>query len=146
CAAGSGAAWAGTICRRAGAIRAAGTGVRAVTMERNRDMRRGHWPVFAPGPLLHVILESLVEAAETPSAIDQLLLSAGPGRVRGGIDIEGELSARLPPRGAGLVARAVVQGDGDEVIIGVDALFHGGNPGNSRKRALIEEPSRAGKP
>src|SRR5690242_1281828 len=68
---------------------------------------------------LHVILKALVEAGEPPAAIHQLLLAARPGWMGGGVDVERELAVGLPPGGAGPVGRAVVQGDGDEVIIGV---------------------------
>src|SRR5215469_15083137 len=69
--------------------------------------------------------ELLVEAGQTAAAVHQLLLAAGPGRVGGRIDVEGQLLAGLAPGRAGLVGCAVVQTDVHEVIVGMDALFHG---------------------
>src|SRR5690349_23863941 len=74
---------------------------------------------------LHEACELLVEAREAAAAIHQLLLTAGPGGMRCRIDVERELLAGRAPGRAGLVGRAVVETDFDEMIVGVDALFHG---------------------
>src|SRR5579871_4730179 len=44
--------------------------------------------------------------------------------MRGRIDIERQLLARLAPGRARAIGRAVVQDDIDEVVIGMNALFH----------------------
>src|SRR6202000_1537913 len=74
---------------------------------------------------LHEARELLVEARETAAAVHQLLLAAAPCGVSCEVDVEGQLLAGLAPGSAGLVGRAVVQTDVDEVIVGMDALFHG---------------------
>src|SRR5215831_4525621 len=73
----------------------------------------------------HKASELLVEARQTPAAVHQLLLAAGPGRVRGGVDVERHLLSRRAIGGARPVGGAVVQLNFDKVIVGVNALFHG---------------------
>src|SRR5512135_1725662 len=87
--------------------------------------------------LLAEIAEALVEAGELPARVQQLLLAAGPGRVRLRVDVEAQRIARLPVGGAGLVAGAVGHHHGDLVVIGVDAFLHG--PGPSPKERLYSE-------
>src|SRR6202007_3328256 len=66
----------------------------------------------------------LLEAREASAAVDQLLLAAGPGRMRFRVDIEMHRVARLAPRGAGLELGAVGHHHLDGVILGVDLGFH----------------------
>src|SRR3546814_20842010 len=53
-----------------------------------------------------------------------LFRSAGPGRMRGGINIQCHRVAFLAPGGASLERRAIGHLDRDEVIIGMRVLFH----------------------
>src|SRR6185312_778895 len=89
---------------------------------------------------LHKPGELLVEARQAAAAVHQLLLAAGPGRMRGGVDVQRDLLARRAIGGARLVGRAVVQRDLDEVIIRVDTLFHDAEP--FRSRAPISDGPR----
>src|SRR3546814_1040114 len=52
------------------------------------------------------------------------LIAAGPGRMRGGINIQCHRVAFLAPGGASLERRAIGHLDRDEVIIGMRVLFH----------------------
>lgn len=75
--------------------------------------------------ILHITFKTLLEAAQAATAVNQVLLATGPGRVRRRVDVQGQLLAGFAPCRAGFVARAVVQHDSYEMIFGVDALFHG---------------------
>src|SRR3546814_9713253 len=55
---------------------------------------------------------------------DLTLIAAGPGRMRGGINIQCHRVAFLAPGGASLERRAIGHLDRDEVIIGMRVLFH----------------------
>src|SRR3569832_2900006 len=91
--------------------------------------------------------ELLVEARQAAAAVHQLLLTAGPGRVGGRVDVQRELLAGVAPGRAGLVGLANVQADLDKVVVGVDALFHGESPLiPSRKPGLIGKASLESNP
>ena len=96
-------------------------------VETKKAARRTAFFVFDVKPDQHFTKpgELLVEAGQPAAAVHQLLLAAGPGRVGGGVDVERDLLARLAIGGAGLIGRAVVQLNVDEMIGGMDALFHG---------------------
>src|SRR5690242_672272 len=81
--------------------------------------------------------EALVEAGELAAGVEQLLLAAGPGRVRLTVDLEAQRVAGLPIGGPGLVAGAVRHLHGDLVVVGMDAFLH--EPGPSRKERLYIE-------
>ncbi len=74
---------------------------------------------------LHEILELLVEAGEPAAAVDQVLLAARPCGMGGRIDVECQLRIRLAPGRPNPIARAVVKDDIHEMIVGMDAFFHG---------------------
>src|SRR6266446_10366017 len=67
----------------------------------------------------------LLEPRQPPAAVEKLLLAAGPGRVRLGIDIEAQRVAFLAPGGAGGEFGAVGHHHLDGVIVGMGAGFHG---------------------
>src|SRR6266498_2754745 len=69
--------------------------------------------------LLPQAAELLLEAREAPAAIHQVLLAAGPGRMRLRVDVEAQRVARLAPGGAGGEFGAVGHDDLDGVIVGV---------------------------
>jgi len=68
--------------------------------------------------------EALVEPGQAAATINQVLLPASPRRMRARIDIKRQFGARLTPRRARTIARAIVQNHVDEVIVGMNALFH----------------------
>ena len=74
---------------------------------------------------LDVTGKALVEARQAAATVDQLLLAAGPGRMGGGIDVEGEFVALRTPGRTGLLGRAVIERHFDKVVAGVNTLFHG---------------------
>src|SRR5262245_26297405 len=63
--------------------------------------------------------ELLLEAGQTAAAIEQLLLAAGPGRMRLGVDIEVQHIALFAPGGARGELGAVGHFDRDGVIVGM---------------------------
>src|SRR5580692_12653808 len=69
-------------------------------------------------------LKSLVEAGQLSTAVDQPLLSAGPGRMRFRVDVEAQCVSRLAVGRARLVRGAVRHYDGNFVIFGVNCFFH----------------------
>src|SRR5882757_1591730 len=69
-------------------------------------------------------LEALVEAGQLSTAVDQPLLSAGPGGMRFRVDVEPQCVSRLPVGRARLVRAAVRHHDGYFVILGVNSIFH----------------------
>ena len=74
---------------------------------------------------LEEAFEFLVEARQAAAAIQQLLLAAGPGRVRLRIDIEVQRIAGLAPGRPRGEFGAVGHEDFDGVVVGVDIGFHG---------------------
>src|SRR5258708_37891312 len=84
-------------------------------------------------------LEALVEAREL-AAVDQPLLTAGPGGMRLRIDVGRERVAGLAVGRSSLVGGAVGHHDGDLVIIRMDAVFHRHAP---RKGGFIAERGRS---
>jgi len=70
--------------------------------------------------------ELLVEARQTAAAVEQVLLAAGPGRVRFRVDIEMQRIARLAPGGPGGEFGAVGHDHFDGVVVGMGVGFHGG--------------------
>ena len=71
-------------------------------------------------------LELLLEARQAAAAIDQMLAAAGPGRMRLGVDVEGERVALLAVGRVGLKLSPVGHQDLDHVIVGMEIvlLFH----------------------
>src|SRR5262249_21324230 len=74
---------------------------------------------------LHEILELLVESRQAAATVDEVLLPARPGGMRGRIDVERQLGIGLAKGGARPVGRAIVQHNVDEMIVRMDALLHG---------------------
>src|SRR6266478_2238862 len=72
--------------------------------------------------------EPLVEAGQASAPVEQVLLTAGPGRMGGRIDVKRQLAVGFAPGCAGPIGGAVVQHHIDEMIIGMDALFHRKRP------------------
>ena len=87
----------------------------------NQSVGRRRVGVF-PG---HKTIEPLLESRQTSTPVDEVLSSAGPRRMRGWVDFEGELGARLPEGRARLESRAVIHNDGNLMVIGMDVFFHG---------------------
>jgi len=86
------------------------------------------------GLLLDEAAELVVEARNAAAAVHQLGVAAGPRRMGARVDVQRQ-GRRLPCVGrAGLVARTVGQGDGDEVVVGVGVGLHGDDP--VQKRAV----------
>src|SRR5690242_20160967 len=81
-------------------------------------------PDVTLGLFLAEATELLLEARQAPAAVDQVLLAAGPGRVRLRIDVEVQRVARLAPGGTGGELGAVGHDDLDGVIVRVDFGFH----------------------
>src|SRR5208282_4334459 len=69
-------------------------------------------------------LKALVETGQLSTAVDQPLLSAGPGRMRFRVDVEPQSISRLAVSRARLVRAAVRHHDGYLVIFGVNSFFH----------------------
>src|SRR5882762_8185374 len=70
----------------------------------------------------------LLEPRQPPAAVEKLLLAAGPGRVRLGIDIEAQRVAFLAPGGAGGEFRTVSHHHLNGVIVRMQVRFHGAHP------------------
>src|ERR1700690_1466128 len=68
--------------------------------------------------------ELLLEARQAAAAVDQVLLAAGPGRVRLRVDVEMHDIALLAPGGAGGEFAAVGHHNLDGVVAGMDILLH----------------------
>src|ERR1044071_1315021 len=68
--------------------------------------------------------ELLLEARDAAAAVEQVLLAAGPGRVRLRVDVERERVALLAPGGAGGELAAVGHLDRDGVVIGMQIGLH----------------------
>src|SRR6185436_8347076 len=81
-------------------------------------------PIGGDGLLLPEPAELLLEAREAAAAVEQMLLPAGPGRVRLRVDVEAQRVARLAPGGAGGELGPVGHDDLDGVIIRVNVGFH----------------------
>src|ERR1700733_5238811 len=64
--------------------------------------------------------ETLVELRKTTAAVHELLVAAGPGRMRLGIDFQVHDSAFSTPGGAGFVFRAIGHDDLDDVVVGMN--------------------------
>src|SRR5580704_2660981 len=69
--------------------------------------------------------ELLIEARQAAAAVEQVLLAAGPGRVRFRVDIEMQRIARLAPGGPGGEFGAVGHDHFDGVVVGMEVGFHG---------------------
>jgi hypothetical protein len=84
--------------------------------------------------------------------IEELLLAAGPGRVRLGIDIEAQRVAFLAPGGAGGEFSTVGHHHLDGVIVRMQVRFHGAHPARLARayrsvesRGSITRPARRNK-
>ena len=86
--------------------------------------------------------ELLLEAREPAAAVEQLLLAAGPGRVRLGIDVEAQRVAFLAPGGAGGEFGAVGHHHLDGVVVRMQVGFHGGSSCASCTRVQVDRKSR----
>src|SRR5215510_3393256 len=84
--------------------------------------------------------ELLLEARDPPGAIHDLLLAAGPGRMRLRIDVEAQRVALLAPGGAGGELGSVGHDDLDGVVVGMGIGLHGVNP---RGYAAISQKLRS---
>src|SRR3954451_186381 len=73
-----------------------------------------------------------------------MLLAAGPGGMRLGIDVERQRIAGLAPSGAGAEFAAVGHHDIDDVIVGVKILFHDWTLKECRQRRSIAAASVSG--
>src|ERR1700676_2305893 len=80
--------------------------------------------------------ELLVEARQAAAAVEQVLLAAGPGRVRFWVDIQMQRIARLAPGGPGGELGAVGHDHFDGVVVGMGVGFHGAGTGLSVLRNL----------
>src|SRR5262245_62943975 len=69
--------------------------------------------------------ELLLEPRKPSAAVHQLLLPAGPGRVRFGVDVEVQRVPFLAPGGAGGEFGSVGHHHLDGVIVGMEVRFHG---------------------
>src|SRR5437763_6427006 len=69
--------------------------------------------------------EFLLKARQPAATIDQMLLAAGPGRMRFRIDVEPHGVPGLPPCAAGLEFAAVGHHHLDGVIVRMDVALHG---------------------
>src|SRR5882672_2530314 len=69
--------------------------------------------------------ELLLEAGDPPSAIHELLLATGPGRVRLRVDVETQRVTLLAPGGAGGELGAVRHDHLDGVVFGMSVGLHG---------------------
>src|SRR5215470_5044366 len=84
-----------------------------------------------PDPLLFRLIrqaktrEPLLEPGQATAAIDQLLCTAGPRRMRLRVDVEPHGVARLAPGRTRQELGAVGHHDLDRVIAGVNFGFHG---------------------
>ncbi|CDX25229.1 hypothetical protein MPLB_640044 [Mesorhizobium sp. ORS 3324] len=68
--------------------------------------------------------ETLLELRQAAAAVEQGLLAAGPGRVRGRVDVEVHRVAFLAPGRAGQVLGAIGHDDLDGVVVGMDIGLH----------------------
>src|ERR1700720_2322018 len=80
--------------------------------------------------------ELLVEARQAAAAVEQVLLAAGPGRVRFRVDIEMQRIAWLAPGGPGGEFGAVGHDHFDGVVVGMGVGLHGVGTGLSVLRNL----------
>src|SRR5438876_3489047 len=69
--------------------------------------------------------EFLLEPRQPAAAVDQVLLAAGPGRMRFRIDVEPHGVARLAPGAPRLEFGAVGHHHLDGVILGMNVALHG---------------------
>src|SRR5262245_3074904 len=93
----------------------------------NPRSRRGFWCSRQKATLFLLEAEAgklLFEAGNPPGAIHELLLAAGPGRVRLRIDVETERVTLLAPGGAGGELGAVRHDDLDGVVFRVSIGLH----------------------
>src|SRR5689334_13806398 len=68
--------------------------------------------------------ELLLEPRHAAAAVEQVLLAAGPGRVRLRVDVEVQRVASLAPGGAGGEFAAVGHLHRDGVVVGMDIGLH----------------------
>src|SRR5262249_32361960 len=82
----------------------------------------------AKAPLLFLLFDKarklLLEAREPAATVEQLLMAAGPGRMRLRVDVEMQDVALLAPRRAGGEFRAVGHLDRDRMVVRVGILLH----------------------
>lgn len=74
--------------------------------------------------LLHEAAELVIEARDAAAAVEQLLVAAGPGRVRLRIDIERQSRAFFTVGRTGLEGGAVGHLDRDHVVSGMAVGLH----------------------
>src|SRR4051812_9541076 len=84
---------------------------------------------------LHETGELLLEARQAAAAVEQLLRSAGPGRMRLRVDIEVQRVTFLAPGRTRFEFGSIGHHDLDRVVIGVDIALHDVFP--ARDRALL---------
>ena len=69
-------------------------------------------------------VEFLFETADTPGTVHKMATTAGPGRVRGWINIQRQSVTFRTVCGSGVISRTIGQGDRNGMIIGVDIALH----------------------
>src|SRR5882757_5182775 len=112
--------------------------VKAPPQEKTPLARGSDFRSRRKGLLLAEAAEFLLEARQTPAAIEQMLLAAGPGRVRLRVDVETQRVARLAPGGARGELGSVGHDDLDGVIVGVKIGFHRGFPAGRMRSAKLD--------
>src|SRR5690606_13479870 len=94
-------------------------------LKRKKPRRSGAFCILCRSGSDAEIGELVLELRKTAAAVDQVLLAAGPGRVRVGVNVEVERVALLAPGRARLVLGAVGHHDLDGMIFGMNVGFHG---------------------
>src|SRR4029077_12324171 len=89
------------------------------------DIGPARYRARAPALRLEEAREFLLEPRQAAAAVDQMLLAAGPGRVRFRVDVEMQHIARLAPGGPGGEFGAVGHDHFDGVVVGLGVGFHG---------------------
>ncbi|VTZ61879.1 hypothetical protein EMEDMD4_310128 [Sinorhizobium medicae] len=83
--------------------------------------------------------EALLELGDAAAAIDELLVAAGPGRMRLGVDFQVHRRTFRTPGRAGFVFGAVGHHHLDRVVVGMDVCLHNNLPrvpGSNCRKAL----------
>src|SRR5262245_60868406 len=87
--------------------------------------------------LLEEARELLLETRQPAAAVEQLLLAAGPGRVRLRVDVEMQRVARFAPGGTGRVLGPIGHDDLDGVVFGVNIGLHGVSAPSARSLRIV---------
>src|SRR6476469_6916321 len=123
--------------RRRGPIRRAVSGYCGVWVPALASLGRDDEKLLlCPAGLVEEAGELLLEARHAAAAVHELLLAAGPSRVRFRVDVEMHDIAFLAPGGAGGELGAVGHHHLDGVIVGMNLGFHELFPCGARERAI----------